>query len=601
MSGPDRRPTPVRGRVPSTTRLLALVGVVVTIVIATLAGFALPAQAKSFGIDQVQTTAVVRPDGSMTVTEQVTYAFDGTFNHLTRSFTSGTITGLRATEGERELPVESAGPPLWQWAIPNTSGRHTYTITYVVPGAVRVGTDVAELNWQFIGADTAVPIAHVDIAITMPGDGTGVRAWAHGPLNGEVTVTANQVGMVVDALPANTFVEAHVVDPSSNFTVAPQPTALLPRILADEQRDAEAANAARAAARDRLQRRHDLQQATPLVVLAGILAFLAIWLIWGREPRRPDDIGDYWRELPADRPAVGRALLDFGEVGSTAFSATVVDLAQRGYLRITEEHQDRLLGKDKVSYRFDNLRHDDVDGLTPWERSLLGQLFDGVESTTQAELTARSRADQAGSQAFWAGFRSSIKGEVTSAGYLLQHRPAPYLLTFAVLVVLVAYGVITLGAGSAWGAACLVTAFGVFVCIRLLRRRSAAGARRAAEWDGLRRFLKDFSRLDEAVSGDLILYERYLVAAVALGVAGELVAGLATRFPEVANNPSFATWYVAGSMDRGLLGPGFTGLGSFDSGFGSTTAAFTPPSSSSGSGGGFSGGGGGGGGGFGAS
>ena len=84
MSGPDRHPTPVRARVPSTTRLIALVGVVVTIVIATLAAFALPAQAKSFGIDQVQTTAVVRPDGSMTVTEQVTYAFDGTFNHLTR-------------------------------------------------------------------------------------------------------------------------------------------------------------------------------------------------------------------------------------------------------------------------------------------------------------------------------------------------------------------------------------------------------------------------------------------------------------------------------------------------------------------------------------
>ena len=591
------------GGTPRWLRTVGAVGAAIVVVAVTLAASALPALAKSFRIEQVQTTAVVAPDGSMEVTEQVTYDFDGTFNHLTRSFTSGTITGLEASEGERTLAVESAGPPQWQWAIPDTSGRHTYTLTYTVPSAVRVGSDVAELNWQFIGADTAVPIGHVDIAITVPGDGTGVRAWAHGPLNGEVTVTANQVGLVVDSLPANTFVEAHVVDPSSNFTVAPSPTALLPGILASEQRDAEAANAARAAARDRLERRHDLQTGLPLVVLAGVLGFLAIWLVWGREPRRPDDIGDYWRELPDDRPAVGRCLLDFGDVGSTAFSATLVDLAQRGYLRITEEHHDRLLGKDKITYRFDNLRHDDVDGLRPWERSLLGQVFDGVESTTQEELTARSRAHQSESQAFWASFRAGIKGEVTAAGYLLVHRPVPYLLTFAVLVGLVTYGLVTMGAGSAWGAAALVVALGVFVSIRTLRRRSSDGARRAAEWDGLRRFLKDFSRLDEAQSGDLIIYERYLVAAVALGVADELVQGLTTRFPEVANNPGFATWYVAGSMDHALMGPSFAGLGSFDSSVGSTTVAFTPPSSSSGGGGGFSGGGGGGGGGggFGAS
>ncbi len=265
--------------------------------------------------------------------------------------------------------------------------------------------------------------------------------------------------------------------------------------------------------------------------------------------------------------------------------------------------EDRLIGKDKITYRFDNLRHEDVDGLAPWERSLLGQVFDGVESTTQEELTTRSRAHQAQSQAFWSGFRAAIKGEVRSAGYLLVHRPVPYLLTFALLVALITYGAVTLAAGSAWGAACLVVAFGVFVCTRTLRRRSAEGARRAAEWDGLRRFLKDFSRLDEAVSGDLVIYERYLVAAVALGVADELVRGLATRFPEVAANPGFATWYVAASLDHGTAGPSFAGLGSFAGTVGATTAAFTPPSSSGGGGGGFSGGGGGGGGGggFGAS
>ena len=157
--------------------------------------------------------------------------------------------------------------------------------------------------------------------------------------------------------------------------------------------------------------------------------------------------------------------------------------------------------------------------------------------------------------------------------------------------------------GTLFGLVPLAAGIVVFLLMRTLLQRTPVGARRAAEWDGLRSFLKDFSRLDEAVSGDMIIYERYLVAAVALGVADELVRGLALKVPEVVANPGFATWYVASSFDHGLAGGGLAGLGSFDSTFGATTGAFTPQSSGTGGGGGFSGGGGGGGGGggFGAS
>ena len=209
----------MRARILGAVATLAIVAVVVI-------GQAPAAWAKSFDIGSVATTATVAPDGSMTVSEDVTYQFDGDFNHLTRSFASGTIVDVRAAEGERTLDIEQTGSPVvpWQWAIPNTTGRHTFTFSYRVIDAVRAGSDVGELNWQFIGTDTPVSIDHVTIDIKVPGDGTGVRAWAHGPLNGVVTVTANLVGLDVEQLPANTFVEAHVVDPIENFTMAPGPT-----------------------------------------------------------------------------------------------------------------------------------------------------------------------------------------------------------------------------------------------------------------------------------------------------------------------------------------------------------------------------------------
>jgi uncharacterized membrane protein len=182
-----------------------------------------------------------------------------------------------------------------------------------------------------------------------------------------------------------------------------------------------------------------------------------------------------------------------------------------------------------------------------------------------------------------------------------------YLLHLLTLVVLTGVGVLALVNGAVLGIVPIVVSSVLLLLTLLLRQRTPAGRRKLAEVKGLRRFLKDFSRLDDAVVGDMILYERYLVYAVALGVADELVEGLRMRVPEIANGATtFAPWYIGSHIGDGdgMGGGGFNGLGSigaFATSFSSATAAaFSPPSSSSGGGGGFSGGGGGGGGGGGA-
>ena len=114
----------------------------------------------------------------------------------------------------------------------------------------------------------------------------------------------------------------------------------------------------------------------------------------------------------------------------------------------------------------------------------------------------------------------------------------------------------------------------------------------------MRNYLRDFSQLADAPAGHLVLWERYLVYAVALGVSDDLARGLAARIP-AEDTQQFATWYVQptrairrGTDRSATSADGFTS---------SAVGSFAPPSSSSssgsGSGGGFSGGGGGGGGG----
>ncbi|MGH2684992.1 MAG: DUF2207 family protein, partial [Actinomycetota bacterium] len=579
----------------------------VAVVVAVLA-IAAPASAKSFTIPRLEVEAELHPDGSMDVVERFTYDFDGVFNVGTRYIEPGDyyeVVDMRATENGEPRPTLIADPSSFEWDLGGATGVHVYEVTYRVVGAAQVGPDVAELEWLWVGRDFPA-LGELDVMLTVPGDGTGVRAWGHGPLDGEVRPEGNVVRFTVDGVPAGQFVEGRVAVPTESFTVAPEGGPRLPGILEEEQERADEANAQR-------NRVKALNLASPVVALLGFVAFIVIWARWGNDPPRPDDIGDYWREIPEDPPAVVTSMLTFArQPDATAFAATVVDLAQRGFLTITEARQDRLLLPDKTDFRFerkdgaDSVPGRQNDQLLPYERKVLDRLFATGDVTTQSELIDWAKSAPTTANSFWTGFQSAVKADIKGRDYIAPGRAAAYGFQALNVLAVGAFGVLALSQFAIGGILCLVAAVMLVPFSLLLRKKTEVGTRRVTEWQALRSFLKDFSLLDEAPIGHMALWERYLVYAVALDVADELVEGLRLKVPEIASGTtSFAPWYVG--MPGTHVGGGANGIGSiasigsFASSFGSaTTAAFSPQSSGSGGGGGFSGGGGGGGGGGGA-
>ena len=85
------------------------------------------------------------------------------------------------------------------------------------------------------------------------------------------------------------------------------------------------------------RRAQALNATAPVVAAAAAIAWFAVWRRWGKEPTRSADIGDYWREIPEESPAVVAAIDDWGVISPSAFASTVIDLAQRGWLTVTEE------------------------------------------------------------------------------------------------------------------------------------------------------------------------------------------------------------------------------------------------------------------------
>jgi uncharacterized membrane protein YgcG len=338
----------------------------------------------------------------------------------------------------------------------------------------------------------------------------------------------------------------------------------------------------------------------PIVAAIAAVGWFAVWRTWGKDPTPPSDVGDYWREIPEESPAVIAAIDDWGVIDSKAFATTVVDLAQRGWLTITEENGGHRFTRSQQT--------EDELPLRGYESKVLWKLFDGGRPTvTQDQLVAEARADRSESATWMTSFKGEVRSDYQAQGYQAKQGCLPWLL-HAVIVLVVGGTAVAAFLLQAWigGAIAAATTVALLALGILLRRRTEKGARKHAEVAGLKAFLRDFSLVDDVPVGHLVLYERYLVYAVALGVADRLIQGLRMRFPELAEpERGFATWYIPAAYLHG--GNGLGGLdklsslgsvGSFANDFSAATAsAFSPPSSSSGGGGGFSGGSSGGGGG----
>jgi uncharacterized membrane protein len=583
--------------------LVALVGVFASMPAATQAS-----ADKSFRIDALEATAEIRADGTMFVTERITYDYDGgPFEFGIRSFerNEDQITDFAAADGDGPLEVIAPDDSIsgdWEWKLrsPTSDRTVSYTITYSARDVLTLGRDVTDLEWTAVGADHP-GIGRARLMVTFPKsvvpaaegvddtDASVLRGFAHGPRNGQVEVLTSAVVATWTNVPARQFLEVRAVVPAATFAMVGEENQLAD-ILAEERR------------RQNAVAQEDDDRRTGWFLSAALTALAAfgtgvLWLVGGREMKSKEVLGEYWREPLDDPPAVVIANLGRGSVNEgRAVAATIVDLAQRGYLRIVGERQERF-GPDKVVHRYFWLGKPFAPDVLRYEKDLLEMVFRGATETTSEELAEWAREHQATAKKMLDSVTAGMRAEYDARGYdeVTRGRLVGLLVAIcggvAIASLLASWST---GHGLGWwGVALAAGLFGIGV--KLLSNRNRASVEAAAKAEGLEQFLKDFSRLEDAPVGHLILWERYLVYAVALGVSADLVRGMALRVPQVIADPSFGAWYVP----VGVLGR-FDGFDQIETTGSSIVAASTPNSSGSGGGASFGGGGGFGGGGFGA-
>ena len=474
------------------------------------------------------------------------------------------------------------------------SGRQTYRIAYTVRGALNAFPEHDELFWNATGA-WPVPILAGSASVRV--NGVQRVACYQGPVGSreECRATDGEAGAVFSATRPLQEGEQFTVVVGFAKGVVPEPVPL----FAGREREPS-----------------EFYEVTPLTVagmaavaVASVVVLMGLYWRTGRD--RLFRSLYYLTENPAEetrglfqrdqvviefeppeglKPAQMGVLLD-ERADTLDLTATIIDLAVRGYLRITPLSEGFLgFGKD---WKLDQLKGPDEE-LQPYERRLLEGLFGsfiGGSSVKISDLKGTYYDDLAAA-------RNLLYIDVTRRKWFPGNpQRARNLWAVAGAIVAILGGLGSVVLGQTWGAGLvtaplLVAGLVLLALAKVMARRTALGSEMLRRTLGFRQYLvtaeKDRQQFNERAG----IFAAYLPFAIVF----HCVDRWARAFEGIDIAPATATWYVAtGGFNAHVFGGQ---LDSFSSSVGGVLASTPASKGSSGfsggsSGGGFGGGGGG--------
>jgi len=445
------------------------------------------------------------------------------------------------------------------------TGAHEYTIPYKTTRAINDFSEdhERELYWNVTGNGWEVPIAKASMRLELPVEPTKTicftGAYGSTASDCEIKVQGKILSVIATrALSAGEGLTIAVRLPESSMRAI-----TTGEYISDFIKD-------------------NLWVFTPLLV------FLIMFFIWwkkGREPKGRGTIIAEYEEPEGLEPAMQVSLLD-QQVPSKAISATLLDLARRGYAKVRFEGDPNEKGwfKPKTKIYFEKVK--EPIGLAPFERTL----YDGVFSSGDSvDLSQRH-------ENFWKELQKA-RTEIFSAlksQNLFGTSPAAVRALWIIAAVACFFcGFILVSVfGDLFIVSGIISGIIVFGFGWNMPRMTKKGAEMLERIKGFKLFLTvtEKARLEftDAPSKTPEMFARFLPAAVAFGVEEEW----AEQFAKIQiGRPS----YIQGSGNAWSAVGYAHAMDSFHSS--SSSSMYSAPSSSGSGGSGFSGGGSGGGGG----
>lgn len=485
----------------------------------------------------------------------------------------------------------------WGVGLDNRYATRTYEISYTVVDAIGKYNDYAELYWQFIGEDFEVDADKITGTITLPSNAESeedIKVWGHTEnLNGEIYVTdTDKIKFQLENFDAGRYVEVRVLFPTEMIesTGRAYNEDRYDDVIKEETKWANQANLRR-----QWEEIKDEVVATFVifVILALCIIFIEKAVKYGKKLSSikkfvPEQKLDYFRDLPEKDTTPGEAVYilkepynafsrHFGKI----FSATLLDLKLKDYIDLRVEKTDK--NKDKIYLK--KLKESDSN-LKSDERRILDFAYKAFGKKTEVEMKTLEQYIEkhpAGVEALINGCLKAIESQLKESKMFDKKQKEEFSNYAGLSGVYYVFAIVTLF--WAFPLAIILLINGL-ICGSIKKRANVLtqkGVDSKEKWKGLKKYMEDFSLLNEKEIPAIEVWEHYLVYATAFGIADKVLKQLKTIYPNIDELDSIHTSTYMYFMYHS----------NFETSFSSSISSSISSSYSSatGGGGGFSGGG----------
>lgn len=528
---------------------------------------------ESYKITHFKEKININRDGSAKVIYNLTYKFDDDMNgfYVNQPLDGGikvkepiiaNVNGQKLVNFDgKKLGLEIINKPenkIFKIHYP-VKQNNTYNVglSYDVKNYVKRYKDVGEINKYIIGDNWDVDLNNVDILVTLPQKNQQKFATFSHNFIDEKFVGDKQQGtyrLKTDLITANEPVELHAYFDQSTINLASQ--------VNENKRENIDQQEKQLAKKYRVKKM--VVKIIQIILIGSFLIPLIIIVYANRYFIKKRDEASIIKDklnnfdLPSNlQPAVVQVQLEgvnFNE--STAFNATLMDLMARNYLDVSLDQKEKINVKKRDLLQFTLKKYDEQ--LCEFEIIVLKVLF-GDKNFSKIGSIAFSRAfrDQHGQTVKryvqkLPEFKKLVKKHAKSYELIdvTANNKFNVLKQFsfwAGLIIVVIYNVILLMNNFATinefyisvGILMLISVF--FIFISVLKKKSIYLKNKwqeANDWFNFKNMLKNIGEFDIKQVTDVILWDRYLAYAVALGVGKEVSDALAKYLPNDTDNTS---------------------------------------------------------------
>ena len=563
--------------------------------------------AASFRIEKLDIEANLQKDGSMVVSEAVTYDIDEIngvyFDIDAKGF--GELQYIQvfeddSTGGFKEVDTSnyevSVSDELYRIKLysKNHNNRRTFKFVYKLPEAITVYDDVAQFNRKMVGKEWQQGINYITAKVIIPVsasyDNSNILVFGHGPLTGEVDKEGNTVVYRLNNYYPGDFLEAHILMEPEIFSEYNKSKIvhkdMKQKLLDMEAKFADEANAERDKAIRQQEMINKVFEKPGLIfgVLSSIWGALMYYIhvIFKRKNKVKNSVGKYLRELPDNSsPALVGGFMT-NSINDNEILATIVDLVRRKVLTLENSDKNSII-----------ILTGNTENLSAQEKAIVDIYINDFGDGKSLDLKSFGffqKVPMSVARKF-EKWRAMVQSEMNRKNLTYQGLGCLGVIFFAFFPMIFTFAGLVIGMITGNKMFLLIVVMGIILFVSGAKarypRKELAEAK--DKWQAFKNFLSDYSQLEEAKITSVHLWEQYFVYAVALGVSEKVVKAYKKALDmgvidqgvnKFRTSPIFNTMFNSSFSN-------LNGIVSRTNSMASFTIASSRRSSSSGGGGGF--------------